>query len=308
MSIGNEDCLYHFCNFDAFKSIVEKNEFWLSESGTMNDSKELVWFAENIKPLLMRRFEQQPSSFKEKYKNLFSQIAENMYSDYFSKDAYYHMFIMCLSTNGDLLSQWRGYTSDGDGISIGLNKKILLELFEKQNSSPATIGCGEIDYDSRSTSKISNSEKYILDIVDKHLFPQLDEIKHLDELNFATNSIAVFNKFFKNMFFNAILVKSPFFSEECEVRLYIWEKLDFDGRKLSDNVVLSPIQHRLKNGKDTPYIKMNFSKFFNLSDLISEVIIGPKCQESTENITALLRTNGFSSAKVRKSDGFGIYR
>lgn len=31
----------------------------------------------------------------------------------------------CLSEKPDLLSQWRGYADDGQGLSIGFNKRII---------------------------------------------------------------------------------------------------------------------------------------------------------------------------------------
>ena len=57
-----------------------------------------------------------------------------------------------------------------------------------------------------------------------------------------------------------------------------------------------------------PYIKMNFSKYCDIANLIDEVVIGPKCQAPPSFISAILKSNGFVNAKVRKSDGFGIYR
>jgi hypothetical protein len=34
-------------------------------------------------------------------------------------------FVACFSEAGDLLSQWRGYANDAQGISIGFYKPIL---------------------------------------------------------------------------------------------------------------------------------------------------------------------------------------
>ena len=51
--------LYHYCNLDVFQKIIENKEIWLSEATTTNDSTELLWFADNIKEVLMDCFEKQ---------------------------------------------------------------------------------------------------------------------------------------------------------------------------------------------------------------------------------------------------------
>lgn len=37
-------------------------------------------------------------------------------------------FVICLSEEGDLLSQWRGYADDGRGMCLGFNVHELLEF------------------------------------------------------------------------------------------------------------------------------------------------------------------------------------
>lgn len=304
MIIVDDKCLYHFCNLDAFQSIAKNKEFWLSETKTMNDATELQWFASNIKPIFVDYYEKQPSEFKKKYGDKFHTIMDHVYDEFFSENSYYHMFILCLSTKGDLLSQWRGYTPDGgNGISIGFNKEKLFELLKIQNASPPIIEIGDIDYDDKSKSK-----KFIQYIAESKLFAELDAIEEKDETNFVTRSIAVLERHFKIMFLNAALVKSDFFAEESEVRLYSWATLAFDGCNSPQGFSLSPIQYRSRGNMIIPYIKMNFSKCCDIANLIDEVVIGPKCQAPPSFISAILKSNGFVNAKVRKSDGFGIYR
>lgn len=296
--------LYHYCSLDVFQKIIENKEIWLSEATTTNDSTELLWFADNIKEVLMDCFEKQSEQFKKKYITLFPQLVERQYDNFFSQKPYYHMFIACFSINGDLLSQWRGYTPDGgNGISVGFNKNALLDLLQNQKSIPALIEIGYIDYDKEK----QNSRNYISNLANNQLFPLLDKIDKSDLSNFGSRSLAEFEKILKMMFYNAVLVKSPFFAEESEVRLFSWQTLDFNGSNLSEKINLSAIQYRTRGNLVIPYIKINFSTYGNLSDLIQEVIIGPKCQVNEFFIQSILERNGFKNTSVKKSNGF-MYR
>ena len=40
----------------------------------------------------------------------------------------------CLSEEGDLLSQWRGYAADASGVSIGFSKEYLMKISEASQS------------------------------------------------------------------------------------------------------------------------------------------------------------------------------
>ena len=296
--------LYHYCSLDVCQKIIENKEIWLSEATTTNDSTELLWFADNIKEVLMDCFEKQSEQFKKKYSTVFPKLVERQYDEFFSQKPYYHMFISCFSTNGDLLSQWRGYTPDGgNGISVGFKKDALLDLLQNQNCVPALIEIGFVNYDKEK----QNSRKYISNLANDQLFPLLDKIDKSDLSNFGTRSLAEFEKIFKTMFSNAVLVKSPFFAEESEVRLFSWQTLDFNGGNLSEKINLSSIQYRTRGNLVVPYIKLNFSTYGNLSDLIQEVIIGPKCQANDLFIQSLLKRNGFKNTLVKKSNGF-MYR
>jgi hypothetical protein len=56
----------------------------------------------------------------------------------------------CLSEQGDLLSQWRGYADDAYGISIGFSKPYLEELSRKTVEAKKKSGFTllQVQYDS----------------------------------------------------------------------------------------------------------------------------------------------------------------
>ena len=39
-----------------------------------------------------------------------------------------HTYFCCFSESSDLLSQWRAYGNDGQGVAIGFNAKLLSKI------------------------------------------------------------------------------------------------------------------------------------------------------------------------------------
>lgn len=299
----NYETIYHYCSLDAFKQIVENKELWLTDAFHLNDKIELQWMAQKIKDTLLLLYKNQSEDFKQKYEKSFEQLVDNYYRDYFTEEQYYRMFVFCLSKNGDLLSQWRGYGDNGQGISIGFNVNTLLNMSAYEGVTEPLYTIGEIDYD----KEAKKSKNYVAEFAKLYLFPQLIEIDNANEENFISNSMAPFNTMFREMFKNASLVKSPFFEEEQEVRLCFWDTLNCSGMCSSEKIRISAVQYRTKSNVLIPYVKMNFSEYNFMDKLVSEIIIGPKCQVSESILQNLLRANDFNNVIVKKSNGY-MYR
>lgn len=107
--------LYYYCSNNAFHSIIENRSIWLSSLSLSNDSMEgklvteiLARIAKDdglVQADLQRLLESV---------DLLEQIIDGLG--------------FCLSEDGDLLSQWRGYAADASGVSIGFSKEYLEQL------------------------------------------------------------------------------------------------------------------------------------------------------------------------------------
>lgn len=111
--------LYHYCSNRTFHSIIQNRCILLSSLSLSNDSMEgklvakaltKIATADGISPCGLKQLNDALS------------LLEN------ALDA----FGFCLSEEGDLLSQWRGYASDGKGVSVGFNSEYLKALGEQQ--------------------------------------------------------------------------------------------------------------------------------------------------------------------------------
>lgn len=109
------DTLYHYCNNDTFLRIIESQSLRLSALSLSNDKMEgrllhraiLALAANNELDLRQQQLIAEHLSFIEP---LFEGLG------------------ICLSEEGDLLSQWRAYTNDAKGMSIGFNKEYFAAL------------------------------------------------------------------------------------------------------------------------------------------------------------------------------------
>jgi hypothetical protein len=110
--------LYHYCSNNTFLSIIKNKSVWLSDLTLSNDRLEGKW----VRSLLVERCEAEsmhPVEL-ERLLSAFDFGAERMGAAGF-----------CMSEDGDLLSQWRGYADDGAGVASASNLGICSRLLTR---------------------------------------------------------------------------------------------------------------------------------------------------------------------------------
>ena len=287
----NSDLIYHYCSMETFKAILDSKSLWLSDSKFMNDKYEGRWIdkivEEVIKELNDKYTAKQLLEYKKKYDALKN------------KNGY----MCCFSKASDKLSQWRGYADDASGVAIGFSREAI-RLTSNFNFELALM---DVLYDKEEHMRLVK-ESIEHTIVDKY------DIKQDKEL--------------------AYFYKNPSFYEEEEVRiLYIPENdmkelifadpLEAEYYSLMSNNI-SKIKYRKPKSRDNFFKKIifNICKFicriekndeknipyfeYDLtgtmkgfsSDLIPEVIVGPKNRTDLEEIKELLRAQGLNNTKT----------
>lgn len=278
--------LYHYCPASSFLSIIQHKSIWLSSLTLSNDSME----GKLLKNTFLSLFNNQDHSWEVIQRIETSINAINELIDGLG---------FCLSKEGDLLSQWRGYASDGEGFSIGFSENYLKAL--------------EKGFESEETGFKLLRVLYKLEEHRKSLLPIFKEIKHTIETteisppkmsfkNIANpeiykiqkteydKSLSVIREKTLKILPQLFALKHPAFSEEKEFRLV--SHLIKDSEEIC--------QFHVVNNKIVPH------KEFKLIDLgndpIQEVIIGPKNQTPDYLIERLLSTNGFNNFTIKRSD------
>lgn len=114
-----KETIYHYTSFSGFMGIVESRMLWTSDIRYMNDSAELNHMVNLINDEVNERIQ-----LGHPNPALLSQLTGWLRG----RVSYGHLlFTGSFRENGNLLSQWRGYSILGKGVSIGFNPSHILQ-------------------------------------------------------------------------------------------------------------------------------------------------------------------------------------
>lgn len=116
MSKQEPHTLYHYTNSAVLVSIIQSRKIRLSARWHLNDPRE----GEDFESLLSEYVSTKRTG-EEKAKIALESLNS------------LHFYVTCFSEQGDLLSQWRAYAQDGEGISIGFNREHLFKCLATQS-------------------------------------------------------------------------------------------------------------------------------------------------------------------------------
>lgn len=284
--------LYHYTTIDAFIKILESECIWASCSNYLNDYNEISITIDGFINYLKKNIETKKND-KEK------QFNEKLikYYNSNSKVNKEQIFIASLSEKGDLLSQWRAYSNDGYGVSIGFHPNFIdlaypLQIDDFKNKKPYLF---PIEYEEKELKKyfkelykiaiksMSESEEKKYYTIDR----AIEGVIKFDDKR--TNLINTF-KMLERM---AACFKNEGFQEEKEWRIV---KFDETYDKLN-NGIIDDIDIRISKGLLIPYYKIPIKK-----DAIKEIIIGPKNEfESVKYSMEILKKKFKYTFNVEKS-------
>ena len=255
---------YYYCSLETFLNIVKNKEIYLSDPLKMNDKSEIKWAFEKLIEYNIDKQEELINDLKwrAEFDFSFDELLNTL-----DLKGQKSVYISCFSKNPDLLSQWRAYADDGNGVSIGFD-------LDKIAASKDNLFVEEIKYSNRieDLSEIQyiadeyaavNCEKQITD-KDEQLATFLHEL------------IPVLLKY-----------KNPAFSEEDEVRLIYCDNMIFETIVDSYGALekpFNPLQlahhfRTIKKNDITEFVKLEFEP-----DCITEIYIGPKSSLKINNV------------------------
>jgi hypothetical protein len=120
-----KETLYHYSTFAGLTGIVRSGALWASDIRYMNDSAEMRHTADLIGSEITRRIAGGRSDA-----GLLNQF-QDWVAHRFTNG--HMLFASSFRSNGNLLSQWRGYSSLGKGVSIGFDPVHLINCAERQS-------------------------------------------------------------------------------------------------------------------------------------------------------------------------------
>lgn len=189
-----EELLYHYTTISGFKGIVESRTLWASDVRYMNDSAELQYIVS-----LLQDCSESYQDHKQFLKRFIDWMIHRITNGHM-------VFAASFRANGNLLSQWRGYSQIGKGVSIGFKNEDILSL-----ALANQFQLGRCIYQREKQLALINSVIETL----LSISPAIDVECSRDESRLDT----LFNRIEADMLRIAALLKHPSFAEEDEWRL-----------------------------------------------------------------------------------------
>ena len=273
--------VYHYTNSDGLLGIMKSQKLWATDSTFLNDSQEIKHGLEIAEKVILDFEKNTTCPLSKKILNCIKEWIYK-YSD--------EIYIACFSESGDLLSQWKGYGSYGEGVSIKLDSRKLLR---KERKFPfVNIAIKKVIYEidvqnEIITSKINSTLEQARKILCE--YPS-----HEDAVIKASAGSAAY--YIKNM---AVRFKNSAFSEEKE-----WRAIYSNSSHSEEG--LQFINFRVANSEIVPYIELDICPSAGKKEWelpILEIIIGAKqdFQRAEKSISLMCKHFKLPLPKISKS-------
>lgn len=277
--------LYHYCSNNAFHSIIENHRIWLSSLSLSNDSMEGKLVVEIFARIA-------------KADGLDQATTHRLLDSVSILEQGIDGLGFCLSENGDLLSQWRGYAADATGVSIGFSKNYLDHASRAPEKSGFTLQKVEYDLEIQE-NLIKPTYIEIKKLINEGAFKSPgkrsffdvrndDEVKRDDEKIKGASSRLPWTVL--TLIVNLFLLKTSAFREEREWRLISYFV------KTGDDMC----SFRALNDRIVPF--REFKLLESESGSIVEVILGPKNTTPNYVMESFLKQKGFANVKIVRSE------
>jgi hypothetical protein len=272
--------IYHYCDANAFLSIIQNDALWLSSLYSMNDTGELKYFLDKVLPIVQKRISVCRSG------QGFDFFAQTYRTDYYG---------VCFSTEQDDLYQWQSYGQKGKGFAIGFDSDTLCPF------KPASFAlAGLLDRIGGPEKNVGHqlglaSVQYMdaekIDVCAR----RVEELVYL-EMNGMVHSIESIVSVINII---SSTIKNDRFKAEKECRLLYAPKIH-DPHELNQmGTIGGPLTERKWR-----YGPHGLTPYFEYKDVrrhIREVILGPNCTEiGGEHMEDFLRTHGMN-IEVKRS-------
>ena len=290
--------IFHYASLETFKSIIENHCIWLCDVQKSNDSTERTYF-EQVLLKVIDDLLANPSEIKS-----FSPYAEKALATF--KDTYRNqrpnippIYSASFSFDGDLLSQWRAYASDGTGVSIGFHQEFFTKAFRSPNS-------WIIEY-SKNAAISACKSRIIANLQIVSLESQNDEREFLNRFTLLLLHF---------MEYHSMLYKHSQFCEEREYRItYRYGTRYYENSTTTTTLsttslreipvdtgfTLSKKKYRISNNRLSSYYELSFDEI--RKHIISKIIIGPKCQTDPADIKMFLKDCGYDgNIRIQRSE------
>lgn len=191
---GRLKVIHHYTDLNGLQGIVGNHDLWLTQSKYSNDADELTYGFGIVREVIEEASAGTKSSkFREFLRNVV-QIFEIHPAE--------GVYVCCFCEKDNLLSQWRSYSANGAGVSIGFNPRGFSYITGSDSPPSGLVRLWKVFYE-RNTQKSLVRDALAFAYQERANRPVADVARQ------AADAIQFFIPTFKN----------PDFEEEQEIRL-----------------------------------------------------------------------------------------
>lgn len=236
-AVPSEGVLYHYTSFDGIFGIARERAIWATESTYLTDASEFRFGLDLLKEGVHARM---TSGSVQETNELLRQFLRFL-NDGTIKST--RVFVVSFSQNRDQLSQWRGYTPEDLGVSVGFGKAKLRRLAESQGFHLAPCVYSPND-----------QNEIVSKIINLVLLAERDRVVGYEYWTWFQQNVSTVLSLL-------LQIKHPAFHEEREVRL------------ISNNAYLEKeIEYRVTRSSVIPYVRFYLPRYE----------VDPECDEPDE--------------------------
>jgi hypothetical protein len=250
--------LYHYTSIRGLLGIVPGGKFQATDIQYLSDSEEVKHTS-----LLLRiamTLDPPKDEFSETIRRQLLAVLDQRFGELGPM-----VFVGCFTANGNLLSQWRGYSEPGKGISLGFHPEKLAASAASQSWR-----IGRCVYDVDQQQLLAKQILSELESLVRKAFPKQDRISP-DGMYNALTAIE------GDLLRVAALLKNPQFHEEQEWRLV---------SPVVTNQAVTPIEYREGRSTLTPYLNFTLPSSSEKRVDLEHVYVGP-AQSSNHTMSSV---------------------
>jgi hypothetical protein len=269
-----QERLYHYTSFTGLLGIVESRALWAGDIRYMNDSAELKHTADLIRTEITHRIgsgNKNPDLLNQFFDWVTHRITNG-----------HMLFASSFRSNGNLLSQWRGYSRHGKGVSLGFDPDYILKCAQQQS-----FQIGKCIYCCKMQAHlISQVIDAVEALAEEHYPDGHDQVKEGDH-----SYHSIFQMLESDLLRIAAILKHPSFAEEEEWRIISPVITDY---------VEASVLFREGTSMLVPYIEFKFIAQDNAPIALDHLFLGP-----TPNITISMNSLAMflSKSSIRPDKG-----
>lgn len=261
--------LYHYTTLSGLLGIIQSQKLWGTESSYLNDGSEIKYGLKLLEDILFS-FAKDKEPWAHKLVALTIESLKRLHNT--------EIYISCFCENGDLLSQWKGYSQFGEGFAIGLEANQLSRF--KRKHPFVYIDIRKVIYDRETQSSITRQiiNTFYTDIK-KLISDNPNEADYI--IDHASSALAT------PLEMNLLRFKHQSFKEEHE-----WRAIYINDERFEP--MYTKPSFRATTADIIPYIELDISPSAQKDKWylpISEIIIGSKINydKACKSISLLYR-------------------